>query len=141
MAHHFKNARSAGYIALFAIGSSSSTQEHTLPYKSQSALSRAEGDLSPGSGVLIAVAHRRRQHSPTQTDMRRLLIFGWQNIGKRIEPQQDNSTQGQRTLSAFSSKDLHQEVNAPTGHATLHDIAFFARMLLDQAQRHASEPG
>ena len=49
--------------------------------------------------------------------------------------------QGQRTLSAFSCKDLHQVVNAPTGHATLHDIAFFARMLLDQCQRHAPEPG
>ena len=42
-------------------------------------------------------------------------------------------SQGQRTLSAFSCKDLQQVIKAPTGLATLHDIAFFARMLLDQA--------
>ena len=41
--------------------------------------------------------------------------------------------QGQRTLSAFSCKDLHQVVNVPAGHATLHDVALFAWMLLDQA--------
>jgi len=46
--------------------------------------------------------------------------------------------QGQRTLSTFTSKDLHQEVNTPAGHATLHDVAFLAWMLLDQAQSEAT---
>lgn len=41
--------------------------------------------------------------------------------------------QGQRTLSCISSKDFHQEVDAPSGHAAFHDIAILARMLLDQA--------
>jgi hypothetical protein len=44
-------------------------------------------------------------------------------------------TQGQRTLIAFTGKDLHQEVNAPACHAAFHDIALLAGMLLDQAQR------
>ena len=39
--------------------------------------------------------------------------------------------QGQRTLSAFSGKDLHQEIDTPAGHATLHDAAMLARMLPD----------
>ena len=42
--------------------------------------------------------------------------------------------QGQRTLSALSSKDLHQEVNAPTCHSSFHGIAFFSGMLFDQTQ-------
>ena len=46
--------------------------------------------------------------------------------------------QGQRTLSSFSGKDLHQEVNTPAGHATLHDVAFLAWMVLDQAQGEAA---
>lgn len=49
--------------------------------------------------------------------------------------------QGQRTLSAFASQDLHQEVNAPSGHAAFHDVALLARMLLDQAQCQATQPG
>jgi hypothetical protein len=46
--------------------------------------------------------------------------------------------QGQRSLSSFSGKDLHQEIDAPSRHATLHDVALFARMLLDQAQCQAA---
>jgi len=46
--------------------------------------------------------------------------------------------QGQRTLSSFSGKDLHHEVGAPARHATLHDVALFARMLLDQAEGQAA---
>lgn len=49
--------------------------------------------------------------------------------------------QGQRTLSSFACKDLHQEVDVPAGHASLHDVTVFARMLLDQTQRHPSQPG
>ena len=49
--------------------------------------------------------------------------------------------QGQRTLGAFASKDLHQEVHAPAGHAAFHDVALLAWMLLDQAQGHATQPG
>ena len=41
--------------------------------------------------------------------------------------------QGQRTLSVLSSKDLHQEVDAPSGHSSFHHVAFFSGMLLDQA--------
>ena len=43
------------------------------------------------------------------------------------------TAQGQRTLNVLSSKDLHQEVDAPSGHSSLHGIAFFSGMLLDQA--------
>ncbi len=43
------------------------------------------------------------------------------------------SGQGQRTLSVLSSKDLHQEVDAPSGHSSFHHVAFFSGMLLDQA--------
>ncbi len=46
--------------------------------------------------------------------------------------------QGQRTLSWFSRKDLHQEADAPTGHSSFHDVAFFSWMLFDQAQCEAS---
>jgi predicted acyl esterase len=46
--------------------------------------------------------------------------------------------QGQRTLSSFPGKDLHQEVGTPARHATLHDVALFARMLLDQAECQAA---
>ena len=46
--------------------------------------------------------------------------------------------QGQRTLSSFASKDLHQEVYAPAGHAAFHDVAVLAGVLLDQAQCHAT---
>ena len=46
--------------------------------------------------------------------------------------------QGQRTLSSLSGKDLHQKVDAPAGHATLHDVALFVWMLLDEAQRQAA---
>jgi hypothetical protein len=49
--------------------------------------------------------------------------------------------QGQRTLSSFSGKELHQEVGTPARHAALHDVALFARMLLDQAERQAAQPG
>ena len=48
------------------------------------------------------------------------------------------NVQGQRTLSAFSGKDLHQEADTPSCHATLHDVALFARVLLDQAECHAA---
>ena len=41
--------------------------------------------------------------------------------------------QGQRTLSVLSSKDLDQEVDAPSGHSSFHHVAFFSGMLLDQA--------
>ena len=37
--------------------------------------------------------------------------------------------QGQRTLSCFSSKDLHQEIDAPTGEAAFHSDAVFAGVL------------
>lgn len=40
---------------------------------------------------------------------------------------------GQRTLSSFSGKDLHQEVGTPARHAALHDVALLAWMLLDEA--------
>jgi 3-hydroxyacyl-[acyl-carrier-protein] dehydratase len=50
----------------------------------------------------------------------------------------DMVRQGQRTLSAFTSEDLHQEVNIPAGHATLHDVAFLAGMVLDQTQGEAT---
>jgi hypothetical protein len=46
--------------------------------------------------------------------------------------------QGQRTLSSFSGKDLHQEVDTPSGHAAFHDVTLFPRMLLDQAECHAA---
>jgi hypothetical protein len=48
--------------------------------------------------------------------------------------------QGQRTLSRFPGKDLHQEVNAPACHTTLHDIALLSWMLLDQTQCKAAQP-
>jgi LmbE family N-acetylglucosaminyl deacetylase len=41
------------------------------------------------------------------------------------------ASQGQRTLSPFSGKDLHQEVDTPSCHAAFHNVAFLARMLLD----------
>jgi hypothetical protein len=56
-----------------------------------------------------------------------------QPIGRRL--------QGQRTLTSFSDNDLHQEVDAPAGHASFHDLALFARVLLDEAQGEAAEPG
>lgn len=47
-------------------------------------------------------------------------------------------SQGQRTLSFLSRKDLHQEVDAPSRHAALHDVTLFAGMLFDQTQCHAT---
>ena len=41
--------------------------------------------------------------------------------------------QGQRTLTAFSRKDFHQEVDVPAGHASFHDIALFVGMLFYQS--------
>ena len=41
-------------------------------------------------------------------------------------------THGQRTLSAFDAKDLHQEVIIPAATSSFHGDAFFARMLLQQ---------
>ena len=48
--------------------------------------------------------------------------------------------QGQRELSVFPGKDLHQVVHAPSRHATFHDVAFLARMLLDEAQCEPTKP-
>jgi hypothetical protein len=47
-------------------------------------------------------------------------------------------SQGQRTLSSFSGKDLHQEIDTPARHATLHDVALLVWVLFDQAQGHAA---
>ncbi|APZ95186.1 CSLREA domain protein [Fuerstiella marisgermanici] len=48
--------------------------------------------------------------------------------------------QGQRILSCFAGKDLHQIVNVPSGHSSFHDVALFARMFLDEAECESSEP-
>jgi len=47
---------------------------------------------------------------------------------------------GQRTLNVLSGKDLHQEVDTPTGHSPLHDIAFLSGMLLDEAEGNPPKP-
>ena len=59
-------------------------------------------------------------------------------IFDKIQKILDTYTQGQRTLSSFSGKELHQEVEAPAGHAAFHDVALLARVLLDQAQCQAA---
>ena len=51
-----------------------------------------------------------------------------------------SAPQGQRTLSCFGTKDLHQEVIVPAAHAAFHGETFFARMLLEQRQSEPSEP-
>jgi hypothetical protein len=66
-------------------------------------------------------------HNPT-------FEIAWTAIPKHS----DVYIQGQRSLSSFSGKDLQQEIDAPSCHATLHDVALFARMLLDQAQCQAA---
>lgn len=48
--------------------------------------------------------------------------------------------QGQRTLSSFDTKDLHQEVIIPAADSTLHREAILAGMLFQQGQSEASEP-
>ncbi len=52
----------------------------------------------------------------------------------------DHNPQGQRELSMYPSKDLQQVVDAPSCHATLHDVAFLARMLLDETQCEPAKP-
>jgi hypothetical protein len=52
-----------------------------------------------------------------------------------------SNLQGQLQLSHYSRKDFHQELVAPTAAAAFHDDAVLARMLLEQRQREAVEPG
>ena len=49
--------------------------------------------------------------------------------------------QGQRTLSCFCGKDLHQEVVVPTGDLALAFDAVIHRMLLQQANAKTAKPG
>src|SRR3970282_2309204 len=45
------------------------------------------------------------------------------------------------SVSSFPGKAVHQEVGTPARHAALHDVALFARMVLDQAECQATQPG
>ena len=58
------------------------------------------------------------------------------SIRRKLRP----LAQGQRELSVFPGKDLQQVVDAPSCHATLHDVAFLARMLLDETQCEPAKP-
>ena len=51
-----------------------------------------------------------------------------------------SKTQGERKLSGFDSKYLHQVVDVPSGHSSSHGDAFFFGLLLEDADREAFQP-
>ena len=66
--------------------------------------------------------------------------------GNRCEPASVCSksvvrSQGQRTLTTFSSKDMYQGIVIPTTSSSVHSDAFFVRVLFKQRKSEAIEPG
>ena len=73
----------------------------------------------------------------------RRLDWHWQSVDMTAELKTPAAVpiQGQLQLSLCTRKDFQQEVVAPAATAALHRGAVIGRMLLQQRQREAVEPG
>ena len=128
---------------------------HTAAFKAQVALAALKGDrtvneLAGYYGVHPTLIHGWKKRlltgaeglfgSPAQAvsadaEARQAELF--EQIGRlKMELEQ-----GQRSLKCCSGKDFHQEVIAPSATTPFHGEAFTARMLLQERERKAIEPG
>ena len=61
-------------------------------------------------------------------------------LAARVDLYKDHRSQGQRSLSFFSGKDLQQEVIVPAAAAAFHGEAVTGGMLFEQRECEAIEP-